>query len=244
MTAKKSNTLLIVAVAAVVAIAAYWFLVLTPKREQAAQLQDQIAAKQTELDAARQELAANRQAKVSYKANYASLARLGKAVPAAEDVESLLVQLDAASGDSEVAFDSFASSGEGTASTTTPGGFQESSFTLAFSGTYFTLSDLVDRVERFVSVSDRRIDVTGRLMVLKTLQLAPEGDFPRVRAQIGGSAYVLPNGEDVTAGATAAAPAGATDSATSAAATTTAASTTTTSTTTTTTDASVSEEIR
>ena len=92
----RRNTMLLVAVAAVAAVGAYWMLVLTPKREEAAALDKQIAAKQAALAQAEAEVATYEQARGAYKANYSMVARLGKAVPADDDVRSLLVQLNSA----------------------------------------------------------------------------------------------------------------------------------------------------
>src|SRR4051794_41920028 len=96
--------MLLVAVAAVAAVAAYWMLVLTPKREEASKLSKSIVTKQGELKAAEGQLATYELTKTGYKANYSLVARLGKAVPADDDVRSLMVQLNAAADKSGVDF--------------------------------------------------------------------------------------------------------------------------------------------
>ena len=53
----RRNSILLVAVAAVAAVGAYWMLVLAPKREEAAALDTQIAAKQAALAQAEAEVA-------------------------------------------------------------------------------------------------------------------------------------------------------------------------------------------
>ena len=92
----RRNSMLLVAVAAVAAVGAYWMLVLSPKREEAVALDTQITAKQAALATAEAEVATYEQARKHYKANYSMVARLGKAVPADDDVRSLLVQVNAA----------------------------------------------------------------------------------------------------------------------------------------------------
>ena len=57
-----------------------------------------ITAKQSELTTAQQTLAGYKKSKDDYGKNYASVVRLGKAVPEDDDVRSLLVQLDAQAG--------------------------------------------------------------------------------------------------------------------------------------------------
>ena len=100
----RRNTILLVAVAAAAAIGAYWMLVLTPKREEAAAIDKQISAKQAQLAKAEAEVADYDHARSAYKANYSMVARLGKAVPADDDVRSLLVQINSAADHSGVDF--------------------------------------------------------------------------------------------------------------------------------------------
>ena len=82
----KNKTLLIAVAATAAAIAAFWFLALAPKREEAAALEAKISAKQTEQANAEQTLASYRKTKDNYAKNYATVVRLGKAVPDDEDV--------------------------------------------------------------------------------------------------------------------------------------------------------------
>jgi hypothetical protein len=219
----RRNSILLVAVAAVAAVAAYWMLVLTPKREEADKLSQSIAKQQTALKTAEADLATYEKAKAGYKANYALIARLGKAVPADDDVRSLMVQLNAAAGKSKVDFRTIEIGGgaagtTGSSSTDTtpapgtappPGsapvgsaGFSQMPFEFSFKGSFFNLGDFFQRVDRFVKVSQRRLDVTGRLMVLNSISLAPDTDgFPNIRASIGATTFMLPATEGLTAGA-------------------------------------------
>jgi Tfp pilus assembly protein PilO len=206
----RTNRLLLVLLVFSVAVAAFWFLALTPKREEAAALETQIAAKQTELDAARTQVAAYERARAAYPANYATVARLGKAVPADDDVRSLMVQIDAAAKRSGVEFEVI-DVGKGTASagaissqtqdttnvipgaTADASGFSTLPMSLAFRGSYFELSSFLTRLERFVTVTNRRIDVTGRLLLLQSISLVPDAaGFPQMRAQINATSYVVP----------------------------------------------------
>ena len=220
---------LIPAVVAVAAIAAFWFLVLAPKREEITKLDADVAAQEAKADQAEQLAATYRTAKDSYRENYTTIARLGKAVPADDDVRSLLVQIDATAKKSKVNFRSLSVSG-GTsadpwaASSTTgelapaPGsvpvgsaGFSAMPFTFAFSGSFFTLSDFFQRLEHFVTVQNEDIDVTGRLLLLGSIAITPDsGDLGKLEAQIGAASYLLPPTQGLTGGASPQAPAGAT----------------------------------
>lgn len=244
----RTNRLLIVVLVAAAAVAAFWFLALAPKREQAAQLQQQIVAKQTELDTARRQVATYERARAAYSSNYAAVARLGKAVPADDDVRSLMVQLDAAARRSGVDFDVI-DVGKGASVATgasaadaprpvnvipgaseNPAGFSTLPMAFSFRGSYFELSGFFTRLERFVTVSNQRIDVTGRLLILQSLSLVPDEEkgFPQMRAQIGATSYLVPAAQGITAGATAQGPAPAATPAATPAGGTTASTTTAT----------------
>jgi Tfp pilus assembly protein PilO len=224
VTRRNSIILAVVGLAAFAAI--YWFMLLAPKREQATTLNTQIASKQAELQAAKAELATNDRARAGYRTNFATVARLGKAVPADDDVRSLMIQIDGAAGSSHVDFRTI-SVGGGTAPATAadpaaktpaiappPGsapvgtaGFSSMPFSLTFKGNYFNLGDFFQRVDRFVSVRDRGLDVTGRLMLLNSIELVPDGAFPKIKAQISATTYLVPPTQGLLGGATPAGPA-------------------------------------
>jgi Tfp pilus assembly protein PilO len=233
-TVTKNKTLLIALVAAAAATAAFWFLVLAPKREQAAELETKIATKQSELANAQQTLETYKTSKANYGKNYASLVRLGKAVPEHDDVRSLLVQLDAEAGGTNVDFrtvqiggsqssaSAVAADAAGQPSTAPPGavsvgsgGFSAMPFTFSFRGSFGNLSQFFSRMERFVTLRNEQLNVTGRLLRLESidLQVDQEG-FPNIRAQIGATSYIVPPTQGVTAGATAEGPSAATPAAT------------------------------
>lgn len=91
-------------VGAVVLVAGFWFLGLSPKRKDAADLNTKISAAQQRLDTARQATTAGTAARDRYDADYATVAKLGKAVPADDDVLSLVYQLDHVSTGTHIDF--------------------------------------------------------------------------------------------------------------------------------------------
>ena len=229
----KNKTLLIAVVAAAAASAAFWFLALSPKREEAASLSTKITAKQSELTTAQQTLAGYKKSKTAYGKNYASVVRLGKAVPEDDDVRSLLVQIDAQAGGAGVDFRTIQVGGQGstTAAATdaaggtpvvAPGavsvgsaGFSAMPFSFSFRGKFANLSNFFSRMERFVTLRNEQLNVTGRLLRLETIDLQVDQDgFPNIRAQIGASSYLVPETQGLTAGATAQGPAAATPAST------------------------------
>jgi hypothetical protein len=213
----RSTKLLLPVLVAVAAAAAFWFLALSPKREEMVKLDSQIAEEQRNASAADQRAVGYAKAKTNYRVNYTKLARLGKAVPADDDVRSLLVQLDATAKRSKVEFRALNVTGAGAAKptgTTTaaagalappPGtvsvgsaGFSAMPFTFTFTGSYFRLSDFFRRLEHFVTVQNENIGVTGRLLLLGSIAVTPDSSNPReLQAQIGAAAYLVPPTEGV-----------------------------------------------
>jgi hypothetical protein len=214
-------------------------MVLSPKRAEMAKLDAAIVTQQSKVTQSQQQLAGYQKSKANYRKNYTMVARLGKAVPGDDDVRSLLVQLDASAKRSKVDFRSLnvtsASATPGTGSKTPAGavapppgavsvgsaGFSAMPFTFTFSGSYFRLSDFLNRLEHFVTVQNDNIDVTGRLLLLGSIGVTPEtaGETRsgRLVAQIGAAAYLLPSTTPVpgttapaTGGAAPATPAAAT----------------------------------
>jgi hypothetical protein len=217
----RSNKILIAVVAAAAAAAAFWFLALAPKRKEAADLQAKTATQRAAAQQAQQELAGYQKARARYKANYAVLARLGKAVPADDDIRSLLVQLDGAADGMHVDFQKLDVAGSSSASsssssTTTssdglappPGavpvgtsGISAEPFSLVFNGTYFNLTGFFRHLDRFVAVHNKNVRSTGRLLRVETISLTPSNrGWPTMSAQVAAATYLVAPG--AAAGAT------------------------------------------
>ena len=161
-------------------LAAFWFLALAPKRKTASDLGAKLSAAQQQIDSARSAAAGYRAAKASYRSDYATVARLGKAVPTDDDVPSLVYQLESAAKRTDVDFRAVKLSddrrerrraagrghhhdehprrarhagGDGYAA---PGasvgsaGFPTMPFSFTFQGNFFHLSTFFDRLQRFI----------------------------------------------------------------------------------------------
>ena len=224
MSSLRNNPVIVAVIAAAIATAAFWFLALSPKRKEATQLSSQIATKQGELEVARSQVATYEKARTTYQASYATLARLGKAVPADDDIRSLLVQLDAAGKATNVDFTKLTvgggggSSSEATGETTGPNGLASAPgtvpvgtagisampFALTFSGSYFNLAGFFNRLDHFVAVHNKRVKATGRLLRVETIGLTPSaGGYPRMTAQVNAASYlVAPTATTPAAGTT------------------------------------------
>jgi hypothetical protein len=114
------DRILISVVAGLVAVAGFWFLALKPKRADAAAATAHAAEAQTKLTAANQALASATSARASFETDYATAARLGKAVPDDDDAASLVFQLESAARKAGIDFRSLTVGGATGAATTTP----------------------------------------------------------------------------------------------------------------------------
>jgi Tfp pilus assembly protein PilO len=92
MTARDRKLLLLLA--PVLAVAAFYFLILAPKREESAAVSEQLAQAEAARDTAQAAATQVAGSKEAFSRDYATVIRLGKSVPAKVDMPSLLVQLD------------------------------------------------------------------------------------------------------------------------------------------------------
>jgi Type II secretion system (T2SS), protein M len=86
-------------------VAGYWFLLLSPKREEVTAAESQLTQEQDRLEAARAVANSASSAEDGFEASYATIVRLGKAIPSTVDMPSLLVQLEAAAEGTGIRFD-------------------------------------------------------------------------------------------------------------------------------------------
>ena len=193
-------------------MAAVWFLALAPKREEAAKVSGQVAAAEKRRDAANAKASQAELAQASYKHDYATVARLGKATPPQADVPSLVYQLESAARRAKVDFRSVsvekppdpASANEPAASTS---GITTLPFSFTFEGSFRKLNKLLSSVDRFSSLRGQKIRISGRLLTLDTVSLsAGRSGFPDVKVLITARAYTAPV-PDVLSGGSAANPA-------------------------------------
>jgi hypothetical protein len=208
----RSIRILLVAVAAIVAVGGYWKLALAPKRAEVQTLDQQVAVQEAQLVQAQSLIATYQGAQKDYKTNYATLARLGKAVPADDDTRSLLVQLDTSAKRSGIDFDTINLNASSSGGATTPGAvagapgsinagaFSAMPFQFTFTGRFDTLGNFFSRLESFVSLHGDKIEVRGRLLRVESLKLEPGAKgWPGLQATVGASSYIVPEATEVAA---------------------------------------------
>lgn len=243
--------------AAAAVFAAFWFALLAPKRADTAAVEEQITQAQVRRDAAVAAAATAERARKEYQRDYATVARLGKAVPADDDVASLVYQLESVARSNDVDFRSVklasgasapapatppaksedSGSKDDTESTTEttaqepavsqappgavvgPAGLLTLPFSFTFDGGYMPMQRMLGAIDRLADRTKNGISVRGRLLTVDGFSLtkSPEG-FPKLKAVVNATAYIVPASEGVTdpatsQGAAAAAGAGATSGA-------------------------------
>jgi Tfp pilus assembly protein PilO len=72
----------------------YWFMILSPKQSEGDKVASELTQAQTKRDAAEQQVTQLNAAKASFASDYATVIRLGKAIPTTVDMPTLLVQLN------------------------------------------------------------------------------------------------------------------------------------------------------
>ena len=220
------DRIVIIVLAALAVVAAAWLLAVAPEREQAAKLSTQVSAARSALATAESGVTSARSAQAGYAAAYASLVSLGKAVPTGQEVPSLIYQLEQASNQKRVEFNSITnggsaggSSGAPSSATAATAGFTQMPFTFTFNGSFFDLYRLFQQLNGFtLRTASGGLQVSGRLLTIQSVKLAPASTGTGTGQSSGGqltgtitaTAYVLPASQGLTGGATAASPAGAT----------------------------------
>ncbi len=175
----------IAAIAAVVVYAAVvWFLMIAPKRGEAADARAEVAAAELRLAEAR--LASNRT--TSSGAPVADVFRLVKAMPGSGDQPGLVLEVARLARSTGLTLRVIAQQ-DPVAST---GGPTAIPLTLTVGGSYFRIARFVQRVQSLVTMRRGKVRAKGRLFGVQSLELkeSPSEKFPELDATIVLRAYV------------------------------------------------------
>ncbi|MBA3302058.1 MAG: type 4a pilus biogenesis protein PilO, partial [Thermoleophilaceae bacterium] len=113
LTARDRKIMIVAGALALVAV--YWFLLLGPKRGEAADLKQELADAEDRKTQLSSQLTSLRASKTTFASDYSTIVRLGKAIPTKTDMPSLLVQLESAAEGTGIEFKSLTASEEGEA---------------------------------------------------------------------------------------------------------------------------------
>lgn len=174
------DRMVLAAVIAVVVIAGGWMKVVSPERAKVSGAQSKVESATQQLQSAEGELSQARSAQAKYTEAYASIVRLGKAVPAQQEVPALVYELEHAANSHHVEFASISSSGSGStagsasAAAAAPAGFTQLPFTFTFNGSFADLYHLLSTLQGLASYQQGGgLDVSGRLLTIQNLNLVP-----------------------------------------------------------------------
>jgi Tfp pilus assembly protein PilO len=191
---------------------ALWFLLVAPKRSEAASLSEEIVA--AELRLADAQLAARRPQRAP-ETRVADVLRLAKAMPSSADQAGLVLELDRLARSSGVTLGSITPSEP----TVGAGGATTVPVVVTATGSYRQITRFLQRTRSLVQVRGGNVRATGRLLTMQGVELAESSTrkFPYLDATITLSAFVYDGpiapvtppptateGEDTSTGATAA----------------------------------------
>jgi hypothetical protein len=117
----RDRTVLIVVVFVAI-LGAFWFVALTPKRKESTDASSALVLAQQRLSAAQANVSGAEAARQRYDDDYATVARLGKAVPVDDDMPSLVYQLQQTASANRVRFSQIKMTGSATPAAATPTG--------------------------------------------------------------------------------------------------------------------------
>jgi Tfp pilus assembly protein PilO len=192
---KSKNAMIGAMLGVAVIAAAFWMLVLNPKREEARKLGVQVEQLESSLAQHEAEAAAAEEARESFPVSYRKLVVLGKAVPGDEDVPSLLVQVNEIARNAKVKFQTLklsassgsdgdvpgsvgGSTGEPVSATEAaasllplgagigPAGLAVMPYTLTFQGSFFEIADFIKGLDSLVKTTNEEALVDGRLITV------------------------------------------------------------------------------
>jgi Tfp pilus assembly protein PilO len=173
----------VVAGAIVIAAAVAYFAFISPKRGEAARLDDQIAQLETEVNTAK---LATRPKQSATALRVADLFELAKAMPDRDDMPGIILELNSIAEAAGIEFKAIAPQSQ-----TNGQGYRVLPISLTFVGNYYDLTDFLFRMRNLVSVRDGKLHANGRFFTLDTLDMHEgEGGFPQIEAVLAVSAYV------------------------------------------------------
>ena len=231
-TKKTTNQMVGAMIVVAVLAAAFWFLLLSPKREEAQKLEGRITTLQSSLSQHRSEAEAAAAARRAFPAQYQRLVVLGKAVPGGDETASLLVQLSHLAAKAKVSFQELTLSGssEGEAPEASAGGYASPTeaeaallplgasigpaglavmpYELTFEGDFFQVAKFIEGLDKLVKTTNQNVAVNGRLITVNSFSLTPEdeGGGSMLQATFSVTTFLTQPGQEFTGGASPAGP--------------------------------------
>ncbi|HEX6951268.1 MAG TPA: type 4a pilus biogenesis protein PilO [Gaiellaceae bacterium] len=202
----RAQVALVAGVLLLVAVIGY-FAVISPKQATAAQLKQQTAAVQAQIDQNRS--TAFTKALPAVRA--ASVFSLSKAMPTELETPNVILQLNQLAVDSGISFDTItpqgatSSTSTSAVTTTTPDPFAAEPIQVEFTGSFYGLLAFLQRVRNLVRIQNGHLNAVGRLFDVSDVAFAPgPKGFPQIQAQLTLNAFVpqAPQTTSATPGST------------------------------------------
>jgi Tfp pilus assembly protein PilO len=186
-TLPKPAAIAIVVVALLVAAAAGYFLLISPQRSKSAELAAEAQSVEAQIQARRID---NAQARNVEPIRVADLFRVTKAMPPADDMPGMLLELNRIARETGIRFESITPQ-----ETADAGGYLRRPIDLVFDGNFYELSDFLFRLRSLVRVRGGQLEATGRLFTVNSLNFVEsQRGFPRIKATLNVNAYVYGTG--------------------------------------------------
>jgi type IV pilus assembly PilO-like protein len=166
-----------------------YFVVVSPKKGDAIRLDEEIAATNVELMAAR---AATEAQDDTQPIAVADIFRLATAMPSSPDMPGILLELSRIAEETGIRFKSITPQ-----SALAVGDYQSVPIDVSFDGSFYALSDFLFRLRTLVSVRRGELHAAGRLFSVDSVSFSEgEAGFPMLAAALHLEAYVY--GTDVS----------------------------------------------
>ena len=163
-----------------------WFMLIGPQRATVTAIVQATSAAEVQIQAAKTPVKVVKPAAiVQPEIKTADLYSLAKAMPSTEDMPNVLLQLDQIARSSGVKLSSI-SPGPSSPS----GAFSTTAINLAFSGDFYSLTDMLYRLRSLVSVHNGALQTSGRLFAINSVGFTPTGVGADLNATVIVDAYV------------------------------------------------------
>ena len=197
----KRGKLALVVVGLLLVAALGYFVLVKPKKGEAAALDAKLADLQTQIVVRTSQ--SNTTGQPQADVDPSGLFGLGKAMPDRADMPGVLLELNDVAADTGIVFESIVP-GPSTAKE----GYQVLPINLVFQGDFYSLSDFLFRLRNLVRYDEGKLSASGRLFAVNTLTFTESTKkFPYLTASLSVNAFVYGTGAPASAGAGATPPA-------------------------------------
>lgn len=207
----RRDKLVISGIVALAVLGIGWVKFVSPERAKVTTLNSKVETAHQQLQSAQSELSSARSAQARYAEAYASIVKLGKAVPAQQEVPTLVYEVDQASNNKHVEFTSITSGASGSSASSSsssssaakgaaaPTGFTPMPFTFIFNGSFSDLYELMNSLQGLDIYSPATgVNVRGRLLSIQSINLLPEAETATSTGAAGSAHKHVTPGEHLT----------------------------------------------